>query len=884
MLLVIGVFNTFSQSRKIETPTSTEVYDFIQKSDTKIKFSDVENLKVTNAYKSVNSDITYVYYKQQLNGIPIFNSSVSVALKNGIIKSTNFSLISDLNTRAVNSDVKISLKEIEKVASKNLGYTLIEQGDSEKSAKRKMRTPTPKLTYFLTASNELVLSYETILRIATEEGPQTFLAIADASTGQALKSMNTTLYCHFENEGFSNPERAIRKELDSGEIKTNEISLSQTEDGGTQYAVFPLPVESPNHGSRSILTNPYDAEASPFGWHSEGQNENFYTFTAGNNTFTMYDHDNQKYTDYQNGRWPDLGNFVEGGDSFNFNFPLDWSLHPYENKEAIVTNLFYMSNVLHDIFYYYGFDEAAGNFQVDNYSGEGLAGDMVLALAQTGASIGQVNNASFQLGNDGYPALMSMFLWTPYGSFAPLTLDLLEIYTPGSVSGKYKARVAVFGPPIQNPPIYSDLVLMKDTNSVGNDIYDGCDAAINPAEIVNKIAVVRRGTCSFSQKVYNAQLAGAAGVIVVNNIAGEPQEMGIGINSELITIPVIMISKSDGDALISVLQTAPLSGSIPAANTIIPFPRDSSLDNGVISHEYGHGVSSRLTGGADNWCLTNLEQMGEGWSDFFALLFTMKPGDINTDARGVSNYVAFQNFGVASTRPTAYSTDMLINPVTYETLQTYTNTESSHGHGYVWASILWDMNWNLIEKYGFDPNIKSGNGGNNKALQLVIEGLKLQTCTPGFVDGRDAILQADELLYNGVNKCEIWKAFSRRGLGYYADQGSSDDRTDGTANFDMPPATMLDCSSLAVNNPVDIISSIQVFPNPTNGKVSIFTQEDFNEISALLWDASGKVLQTKKLKMNGKAAHMDISDKPAGVYILKIITAKGSQSFKVVKQ
>lgn len=884
MLLIIGVFNTFSQSRKIETPTSTEVYDFIQKSDTKIKFSDVENLKVTNAYKSVNSDITYVYYKQQLNGIPIFNSSVSIALKNGIIKSANFSLISDLNTRAVNSDAKISLKEIEKVASKNLGYTLIEQGDSEKSAKRKMRTPAPKLTYFLTASNELVLSYETILRIATEEGPQTFLAIADASTGQVLKSMNTTLYCHFENEGFSNPERTIREELDSGESKTNEISLSQTEDGGTQYAVFPLPVESPNHGSRSILTNPYDAEASPFGWHSEGQNENFYTFTAGNNTLTMYDHDNQKYTDYQNGRWPDLGNFVEGGDSFNFNFPLDWSLHPYENKEAIVTNLFYMSNVLHDIFYHYGFDEAAGNFQIDNYSGEGLAGDMVLALAQTGASIGQVNNASFQLGNDGYPALMSMFLWTPYGSFAPLTLDLLEIYTPGSVSGKYKARVAVFGPPIQNPPIYSDLVLMKDTNSIGNDIYDGCDAAINPTEIVNKIAVVRRGTCSFSQKVYNAQLAGAAGVIVVNNIAGDPQEMGIGVNSELITIPVIMISKSDGDALISALQTAPLSGSIPAANTIIPFPRDSSLDNGVISHEYGHGVSSRLTGGADNWCLTNLEQMGEGWSDFFALLFTMKPGDINTDARGVSNYVAFQNFGVASTRPTAYSTDMLINPVTYETLQTYTNTESPHRHGYVWASILWDMNWNLIEKYGFDPNIKSGNGGNNKALQLVIEGLKLQTCTPGFVDGRDAILQADELLYNGVNKCEIWKAFSRRGLGYYADQGSSDDRTDGTANFDMPPATMLDCSSLAVNNPVGIISSIQVFPNPTSGKVSIFTQEDFNEISTLLWDASGKVLQTKKLKMNSKTAHMDISDKPAGVYILKIITAKGSQSFKVVKQ
>ena len=46
--------------------------------------------------------------------------------------------------------------------------------------------------------------------------------------------------------------------------------------------------------------------------------------------------------------------------------------------------------------------------------------------------------------------------------------------------------------------------------------------------------------------------------------------------------------------------------------------RDSDLDNGVIAHEYGHGISNRLTGGPTTvTCLNNAEQMGEGWSDWF---------------------------------------------------------------------------------------------------------------------------------------------------------------------------------------------------------------------------------------------------------------------------
>ncbi|MCB0663519.1 MAG: M36 family metallopeptidase, partial [Saprospiraceae bacterium] len=89
--------------------------------------------------------------------------------------------------------------------------------------------------------------------------------------------------------------------------------------------------------------------------------------------------------------------------------------------------------------------------------------------------------------------------------------------------------------------------------------------------------------------------------------------------------------------------------------------------------------------------------------------------------------------------------------------------------------------------YGFDPDIMNGSGGNNMAVQLVMDGMKYQVCNRGFVDGRDAILLADEILYNGANQCLIWEVFARRGLGYFADQGSSDNAADGTESYEALP-------------------------------------------------------------------------------------------------
>src|SRR5206468_11312468 len=130
-----------------------------------------------------------------------------------------------------------------------------------------------------------------------------------------------------------------------------------------------------------------------------------------------------------------------------------------------------------------------------------------------------------------------------------------------------------------------------------------------------------------------------------------------------------------------------------------------------------------------------------------------------------------------------------------------TRSTEVHNTGEIWCSTLWDMNWLLIDKYGFDANVQNGytgagSAGNILALKLVMDALKLQPANPRFTDARDAILQADQNLTGGQNAREIWTAFARRGLGFSASAGANANATTITPAFDLPP-TLLDPSVTA---------------------------------------------------------------------------------------
>jgi minor extracellular serine protease Vpr len=78
---------------------------------------------------------------------------------------------------------------------------------------------------------------------------------------------------------------------------------------------------------------------------------------------------------------------------------------------------------------------------------------------------------------------------------------------------------------------------------------NGCTSITN--NISGKVALIARGTCTFSTKIRNAQTAGAIGVLVSNNVAGDPIAMAQDGTPKQPTIPAAMVSQGNGLAMAS---------------------------------------------------------------------------------------------------------------------------------------------------------------------------------------------------------------------------------------------------------------------------------------------------------------------------------------------
>ncbi|KAH7309722.1 extracellular elastinolytic metalloproteinase precursor [Stachybotrys elegans] len=209
----------------------------------------------------------------------------------------------------------------------------------------------------------------------------------------------------------------------------------------------------------------------------------------------------------------------------------------------------------------------------------------------------------------------------------------------------------------------------------------------------------------------------------------------------------------------------------------LPEIRDSAFDIGIILHEYTHGLSLRLTGGPLNYgCLSSSEALGmsEGWSDFMPTAIRLKAGDTRETDYGTGSWVLGRPGGG---RAYPYSTDMDTNPLTYQSVRNI--TEYPHSVGTVWATMLYDVMWNLIDDHGLNAEDpvpeRDVNGvptdGKFMAMQLVMDGMALQPCQPSLVAARDAIIDADRALTGGQNACALWQGFAKRGLGVGARPG-----------------------------------------------------------------------------------------------------------------
>ncbi|KAK7045390.1 hypothetical protein VNI00_007641 [Paramarasmius palmivorus] len=191
--------------------------------------------------------------------------------------------------------------------------------------------------------------------------------------------------------------------------------------------------------------------------------------------------------------------------------------------------------------------------------------------------------------------------------------------------------------------------------------------------------------------------------------------------------------------------------------------RSSALQNDVVMHELTHGLTNRMTGGGTARCLQTIESagMGEGWSDAVAEWF------VRSDSPEIQDFVEgpWLKNDTIGFRTYPYSTSTETNPLRYSSIA---ERMEVHDIGEVWANMLHNVYAALVEEHGFSFAARTHSEtseGNVVFLRLLVNALTLQPCNPTFTNARDAWIQADINLYEGTNRCLLWRTFASRGLG-----------------------------------------------------------------------------------------------------------------------
>lgn len=539
---------------------------------------------------------------------------------------------------------------------------------------------------------------------------------------------------------------------------------------GPQADYNPHPVGIPD-GSSPAFIAPTLISMDGFNKNPEGTFDPWLpanaTVTRGNNVDAYADRsENDGFTPNSN----DVRASTTSAATFDRTY--DTSQEPAVNQNqvmAAVTQLFYTTNYLHDYWYDSGFNESAGNAQANNFGRGGVDNDVMLAEAQDNSG---TDNANMQAMGDGQSPIMQMYVWTGKSTgTAGLT----------ALNQSFETAVADFGPTNFNK---SGVLSLVNDGTAPNG--DGCSAIQN--NISGKIAVIDRGACTFERKALNAQNAGAAGVIIVdnqNNAAPPPLGDDANLNTP-ITIPVLSVTLASGATLKQGIQAGNVNATMTRTGSAA-VQRDGTIDNLIVSHEWGHYIHLRLVPCGSNMCSAE----SEGWGDFFAMHLSLREGDNLDGTYTIGTYAtaALGDSGYYGIRRVPYSVDMNKNALTFKHIadsESLPNTHpvqpiqapnsESHNAGEIWATMMFESLVSILKRSQQPDAPYTFEEGRRRMANYVVRGMKLAPANPTFLEQRDAILAAAAAADKEDMKI-IAEAFAKRGAGSCAispDTNSSD--------------------------------------------------------------------------------------------------------------
>jgi hypothetical protein len=489
-------------------------------------------------------------------------------------------------------------------------------------------------------------------------------------------------------ETWTRQKNLLHHTLVSGDGEVLNVELRTNND---QYFVF---TEDPGKGAQTTVSGPAPVSPpgtapSPSGWLNAGTHKT--VNITGNNVHAYLDAS-------PSNNQPDSGGSNVTNGSFTTVQSPTTAPSTTGNRAVAVQNLFYLNNRIHDALYVAGFNEAEANFQENNFSRGGAGSDSVNAEAQDGSG---TDNANFATPSEGGNPRMQMYLFTGKPSH--------QVVVGSSI---YAAAGAEFGPALTSTGKTGAISLTSPA--------DGCTAI--STTLTGKIAILDRGTCSFTVKVKNAQLKGAIGVIVANN-AGDGV-IAMGGTDTTITIPSVFVGQTDGSSI----KAAAGSNTTIRLTTPAPLQRDGDLDSDIVFHEYGHGLTWRMIGSMSG---PMSGAIGEGMGDVLAIV--MNSNDV------MGEYAASDPLGIRSAPYANF-------PRTYGSV---TGSEV-HFDGEVYGAI----GWKLRELY------LAGGLTTTDLLRDLVQGMRFTPAAPNFQQMRDGILAG-----TATNDCKVWTAFAQYGVG-----------------------------------------------------------------------------------------------------------------------
>lgn len=356
---------------------------------------EVDRLHLVKRYTSNHNDLTHLILGQRINGIEVFQSEYAVHVTDdGAIIAMSGEMIPNAATKVNLTRPALSAADALQIAAADVGQELSSplklrqqatglnmRQEFDRAAGFGDDVPA-QLAYFPLAEDEVRLAWRFI--VTMRNSPDMYFVMIDAARGSLLFRYNLTCY----DENPLKPK---------GKVYTRESPRPNLPRAGTnppEVEREELPFRAAPFNGSTIFptTDPH------YDWWAGRTADGL----VSNNTSTYLDRDSTPNT-------PDAP-LLTAADG-NYTFPIDLTQAPTveANQKAAQANLFYWTNRYHDILYSFGFNEAAGNFQTNNFNLGGTGGDPVLAEAQDGSG---TNNANFSTPPDGRSGRMQMYLWT----------------------------------------------------------------------------------------------------------------------------------------------------------------------------------------------------------------------------------------------------------------------------------------------------------------------------------------------------------------------------------------------------------------------------------------------------------------------------------------